>query len=129
MGHHRNMYFFSLLAGMDRREKRVIVRPTRYQTTSSEEETSKRRRTLTAPLPAIDQDIQDLAIILQEDGPTTSSGVPPVNQDIMFQDTYAANVPVFEEITDSGTSSARATVIHSEPLQHDTAPTQPTDNR
>ncbi|XP_076664959.1 uncharacterized protein LOC143367219 [Andrena cerasifolii] len=114
---------------MSQREKRVVTKPIRYQTTSSEKETPKRRRTSTAPRPTINQDIQDLSIIMQEDGPTTSNGVPTVNSDNMFQDTYAANVPVFEAFADPGTtSSARATVIHSEPLRHNTASTQPPDN-
>ena len=123
------MYFFYLQA-MSQREKRVVAKPTRYQTTSEEEETPKRRRTTTAPRPTIDQDIHDLRMVLQEQGSTSTQGVPSVSPNIsVFQNTDAVNVPVLEGFADPGTStSARATVIYSQPSQHDTAPTQPPDN-
>ncbi|XP_076666025.1 uncharacterized protein LOC143367755 [Andrena cerasifolii] len=111
---------------MSQREKRVVTKPTRYQTTSEEET----ERTSTAPRPPIDQDIHDLRMVLQEQSSTSSHGVPSVNPNIsVFQNTYAVSVPVLEGFADPGTSSsARATVIHSEPLQQNTAPTQPPDN-
>ncbi|XP_076675666.1 uncharacterized protein LOC143372914 [Andrena cerasifolii] len=72
-------------------------------------------------------------MVLQEHGSTTSKGVPTVDPSnvYMFQDNYAASVPAPAPFTyhqDPGTSSARATVIQSEPLRHNTAPTQPPDN-
>ncbi|XP_076676208.1 uncharacterized protein LOC143373147 [Andrena cerasifolii] len=118
---------------MDQRGKRVTTKPARYQMTSSEEEAPKRRRTSTAPKPPIDQEIDDLRMVLQEHGSTTSKGVPTVDPSnvYMFQDNYAASVPAPAPFTyhqDPGTSSARATVIQGESLRHNTAPTQPPDN-
>ncbi|XP_076674682.1 uncharacterized protein LOC143372424 [Andrena cerasifolii] len=109
------MYFY-LQADMDQRGKRVTTKPARYQTTSSEEEAPKRRRTSTAPRPPIDQDIDDLRMVLQEHGSTTSKSVPTVDQSniCIFQDNYAVSVPAPAPFTyhqDPGTSSARATVI------------------
>ena len=50
---------------MSQREKRVVAKPARYQTTSTEEEVPK-KRTSTVPKQSIERVIQDLKTILQE---------------------------------------------------------------
>ena len=50
---------------MSQREKRVVAKPARYQTTSSEEAGPK-KKTATVQKKSIDQDIQDLMTIVQE---------------------------------------------------------------
>ena len=57
---------------MSQREKRVVAKTARYQTTSTEEEAPK-KRTSTVQKQSIDRDIQDLKTILQEANNLTTS--------------------------------------------------------